>query len=90
MKVRCKNLKLSSNRWHLNLQDWTKLSMMNGGRDEIKEGQRPTPGTFQHLIAGERERSQQSEEKEQPGGRRKTRRVWQHGSQLRSRKTAEQ
>lgn len=31
---------------------------MNRGREEIKAGQRPSPGTFQHLTVGSREWSQ--------------------------------
>lgn len=46
---------------------------MNRGREEIKKGQRPSPGTFQHLIVGLREWSQHRRWRRSGwGGQRKT------------------
>lgn len=33
-------------------QGWTKSLMMNRSKEEVREGQRPSPGTFQRLSAG--------------------------------------
>lgn len=90
IKVRCVNLKLSSNQWYLNPQRWMKSSMMNGDREEIKEDHGPRPGTFQDFLVGQRQRSQQrGSRRSSHGGGRKTRTVWQHGSRSSSWKTDE-